>query len=169
MPNFLIVLAAALVPLVIGFIWYHPKTFGTAWMKAASMTEEKIKSGKMGLIFGLSYVFSILLAFMLFGVVVHQTQLFSLFMYYPEFQDQMASGSGQYFEQFTALTTQFEGAFRSFGHGALHGGILTVFIVLPIMATNAMFERKGAKYVLVNVGYWFMTLMVMGGILCQWG
>jgi hypothetical protein len=29
-PNFLIILLAAIVPLIIGFIWYNPKVFGTA-------------------------------------------------------------------------------------------------------------------------------------------
>jgi len=169
MPHFLIVLLAALVPMVIGFIWYHPKTFGTVWMKVASMTEEKMKSGKMGLIFLLSYVLSILLGVILFGIVVHQSQLLSLFMHIPEFQGQMAAGSGAYFEQFTTLSTQFDGAFRTFSHGAMHGGVVAFFVVLPVMATNALFERKSAKYVFVNVGYWFVTLMVMGGILCQWG
>jgi len=33
--NFLILLAATLAPMVIGFIWYHPKLFGTAWMSAS--------------------------------------------------------------------------------------------------------------------------------------
>jgi len=102
-------------------------------------------------------------------IVVHQSQLLSLFMHIPEFQGQMAAGSGAYFEQFTTLSTQFDGAFRTFSHGAMHGGVVAFFVVLPVMATNALFERKSAKYVFVNVGYWFVTLMVMGGILCQWG
>ncbi len=28
--NFLIILAAALIPMVMGFIWYNPKIFGKA-------------------------------------------------------------------------------------------------------------------------------------------
>jgi len=35
--NWLVQLLAALIPLVIGFLWYNPKTFGTAWMKGADM------------------------------------------------------------------------------------------------------------------------------------
>ncbi len=50
--NFLILLAADVVPLIIGFVWYNPKVFGTAWMKARDMTEEKAKWANMGLIFG---------------------------------------------------------------------------------------------------------------------
>jgi UDP-N-acetylmuramyl pentapeptide phosphotransferase/UDP-N-acetylglucosamine-1-phosphate transferase len=61
-PNFLILLAAALIPMVMGFIWYNPKTLGNAWMKAADVTEEKMKGANMALIFGLSFVFSIMLS-----------------------------------------------------------------------------------------------------------
>jgi hypothetical protein len=44
-----------------------------------------------------------------------------------------------------------------------------IFIALPILATQAMFERKSLKYVLINAGYWIITLALMGGIVCQWG
>ncbi len=169
MPNFLIVLAAALVPMVIGFIWYHPKTFGTAWMKAASLTEADLTKGKMGVIFILCYVFSILIGLVLYGIVVHQAAVFSLFMHFPEFPDQMANGSGEYFDQFTALMTQFDGAFRTFGHGAMHGGMASIFFALPVLGINALFERRGGKYIFIHAGYWFVTLMLMGGIICQWG
>ena len=33
---------AALVPLLIGSIWYNPKVFGTAWMKATGFTDDKL-------------------------------------------------------------------------------------------------------------------------------
>ena len=37
---------AALIPLFVGFIWYHPKAFGNAWMKSIGATPESMKSGK---------------------------------------------------------------------------------------------------------------------------
>ena len=57
--NFVAVLVAALVPIIMGFIWYNPKTLGAAWMKAADMTEEKMKGANMAMVFGLAFVFSI--------------------------------------------------------------------------------------------------------------
>jgi hypothetical protein len=45
--------------------------------------------------------------------------------------------------------------------------MIGLLIVLPIMGTNALFERKSFKYVLINVGYWTISLALMGGILCQ--
>ena len=49
--NFLAILVAAVVPMVLGFLWYNPALFGNAWMRESGMTEEKMKSGNMGVIF----------------------------------------------------------------------------------------------------------------------
>jgi len=61
--NFLAILVAALTSFVVGFVWYHPKVFGTIWMKEAGLTQEQLAKGNMFKIFGLSFVFSFLLAF----------------------------------------------------------------------------------------------------------
>jgi hypothetical protein len=58
---------------------------------------------------------------------------------------------------------------RSFKHGASHGGLSGEFLALPIILTNALFERKGFKYGLLNAIYWIITLALMRGIRCQWG
>ena len=59
--------------------------------------------------------------------------------------------------------------FRTFKHGALHGSMVGIFIALPILVTNGLFETKSWKYGLINAFYWIITLGIMGGILCQWG
>lgn len=38
--NPLAILVAGVSALVVGFVWYNPKVFGNAWMKAAGMTDE---------------------------------------------------------------------------------------------------------------------------------
>jgi len=70
--NYLAIAVAAIIPLFIGAIWYNPKVFGTAWMNASGMTEEKIKNANMGVIFSLTLVLSFLLAFSVNGMVIHQ-------------------------------------------------------------------------------------------------
>jgi hypothetical protein len=45
---------------------------------------------------------------------------------------------------------------------------MTLFVVLPTLGTNALFEQKNWKYILINVGYWALTLSVMGGIISLW-
>jgi hypothetical protein len=61
--NWLSLVVAALIPLVVGFIWYHKAVFGKAWMAASGMTEEKARQGNMALIFGLTVVFSVFVSF----------------------------------------------------------------------------------------------------------
>ena len=61
--NFLVTALAALIPLVLGAIWFNPKVLGSAWMKSTGLTEDQLKGANMPLIFGLTYVFSFLIAF----------------------------------------------------------------------------------------------------------
>ena len=56
---------------------------------------------------------------------------------------------------------------RSFGHGAVHGVMAGVFMATPIIGIISLFERRTWKYVLVNAGYWILTLGLMGGVICQ--
>lgn len=159
MPSLLVLLGAALVPLVMGFIWYHPKVCGNAWMKAADMTEEKMKGGKMGLIFFLSFVLSFFLAFGLNNIVIHQYGIFSL-----------VGGDMEAFTTGTAAAfmNEYGDVFRTFKHGVFHGVLASIMIVLPVLATNAMFERKSGKYIAINFFYWAITIGLMGGIICQY-
>jgi hypothetical protein len=162
--NFKILLLAALVPMILGFIWYNPKVFGTAWMKAAGVTPESAKGANMALIFGLSFVFSFLLATATQFLVIHQYHLYSTLMKEP--------GFGEPGSEINNLITDFMNKyghnFRTFGHGFVHGLLSGIFIVLPVLGINALFERKGFKYILINVGYWTITLALMGGIICAW-
>jgi lysylphosphatidylglycerol synthetase-like protein (DUF2156 family) len=57
--------------------------------------------------------------------------------------------------------------FRTFKHGAFHGIIATIGLVLPIIGINALFERRGFKYIALHVGYWLVCLILMGGFICQ--
>ncbi len=129
--NWLSILLSALTPLVMGFIWYHQKVFGTAWMSAVGMTEEKAKEANMGLTFGLSFVMAVLLSFFLLN---------------------WNNGPGQ------------EGIYDTFTHGAAHGAIAGVFIVMPLFITNGLFEQQSWKGMWINIGYWTVTLAIMGGI-----
>ncbi len=160
MLNLPVILGAALIPTVIGFIWYNPKVFGNAWMAAADMTEEKMKGANMAIIFGVSLLLSVMLAVATNFNVIHQSHMDSLF-------------NGITDEATLAYLANFHETYgnmhRGFGHGALHGMVMGLFLVLPVLGTNALFERKGFKYIAVNVGYWLVTLVLMGGVICQFG
>ena len=156
--NFLSIIVAAISALVVGFVWYNPKVFGNAWMKAAEMSEEQVKGGNMAKIFGLALLFAIMLAFSLQGLTIHQMGAFS--MVGGDIENALPS--------YQAFMDDYGDAFRTYKHGALHGVLAGIFIVLPLIGTNALFERKGAKYIFINSGYWIVTLGIMGAIICGW-
>jgi hypothetical protein len=58
--NFIAIFVAALVPMILGFIYYNPKVLGGVWMAETGLTEEKMKGGNMALVFGVSLILSIM-------------------------------------------------------------------------------------------------------------
>lgn len=162
--NYLYLALAALVPMVMGFIWYGPMLFQKAWMKQMGFTEESLKGGNMALIFILSYVFSFMLAFFLQFITVHQLGAFSAMM--ESGATELTGDAVAHYQDFIA---NYGANYKSFKHGLLHGALAGVFFILPVLATQAMFERKTFKYIAINAGYWIICLGLMGGIVCQWG
>ena len=160
--NFLILLAATLIPLVVGFIWYNKKVFGVAWMKAAGVSEDSAKNANMGLIFGLTVLFSFFIAFMMQSMVIHQFSVFGLLSQQPDFKTE-GSESSMMLKRFQEL---YWGSYRTFKHGAFHGTLTALFFAIPILGINSLFERKGFKYIAINGGYWIVSLALMGGVIC---
>lgn len=163
-PNIIVVLLAALVPMVLGFLWYGP-FFKNTWMREAKVTQEMAESGNMLLIFGLAYFFSIMASFFLFGVTVHQTDVHSLLIS----EDGYGVAGSDVQNIIDSIMNNYGHLYRHFGHGALHGGLAGVFLAMPALATNALFERKSFKYIAINAGYWIISFALMGGIVCQFG
>lgn len=139
--NWIALVVAALSTLVVGFLWYGP-LFGKAWMKETGMTEEKAKQGSMPLRLGLSVV----LAFVAV-VFIYMTSV-------------VTGGEPN--------DPHGQEKFLTFGHGVAHGIVVSLFIVLPALVTNAMYEQKSFKYMLINVGYWVVSFAIMGGIVNAW-
>lgn len=158
--NWLAVLAAALSTLVVGFIWYNPKVFGTAWMKETGMTEEKAKGANMFKIFGMAILFAFFISFILQFMVIHQFGPMGM-VGGPEFFDSAKPS-------FASFMADYGSAYRTFKHGALHGFMAGLFFALPVIGTNALFERRSAKYILINGGYWIVCCTIIGGIVCAW-
>ena len=152
-------LAAALSTFIVGFIWYNPKVFGNAWMKAEGLTDEQLKKGNMAKIFGLSFILAFVASFMVIpAVVIHQFGALGMVGGDPE----LAKPS------YTAFLADYGDAFRTFKHGALHGTILGVGLVFPVIAINGLYSHKSWKLILITAGYWVVSLAIMGGIICGW-
>lgn len=160
--NFSIVFAATAIPLIIGFIWYHPKVFGTAWMKATGMTPENAKKSNMWVTFGLTILFSFFMASILMSLVVHQIHVAALLTNQADSGDPN-SASMTLLNRFMEL---YGKSYRTFKHGAFHGTLTGIFLALPIVAINALFEQKGFKYIAINAGYFIVSMALMGGLIC---
>ncbi|RZJ53817.1 MAG: DUF1761 domain-containing protein [Flavobacterium sp.] len=156
--NFIALLLAALVTLVVGFVWYHPKVFGTIWMKENNFTQEQLRTGNMLKIFGLTYIFSLMITVVLMSLTIHQSGAVGMVGGPPLLESAKPS--------FAAFMADYGTAYRTFKHGALHGGISGLFFALPVIGINGLFERKSWKYILIHAGFWIVTLTLMGGIVC---
>ncbi len=155
--NFYSLILAALSTLVVGFVWYHPKVFGTIWMKESGMTKEKMKGGNMLVLFGVSLVYAFLISFILQFLVIHQFGALS-----------MTGGDvTKALPSYAAFMKDYGDAFRTFKHGALHGFLTGLFMILPVIGTNALYEKRSFKYTLVTGGFWVVCFTIMGGIICS--
>ena len=156
--NFYAVLVASLVTLLVGFVWYSPKVFGNIWMKETGMTEEKAKQSNMAKVFGLTIFYSLLLSLLMPVLVIHQMGALGMIGGDPAFAK----------PSYTAFLADYGDAFRTFKHGALHGFMSGLFLALPITAINSLFEQKSWRYILINAGYWIVSMTIMGAIICGW-
>ena len=156
--NFLAVIVAGLSTMVIGSVWYNEKVFGAAWMRETGMTKEKAKGANLLKIFGLSILFAIMIAFVMQFMVIHQFGAMG-----------MVGGDIEAAKpSYEAFMADYEHSYRTFKHGMLHGAMVGVFMGLPIVGTNALYEMKSGKYILINSGYWIICFAIMGGIICAW-
>jgi hypothetical protein len=116
--NWLAVIAATVSTFVLGGIWYSPALFGKAWMRENGFTDENLKRRNMGLVFGLSFVYSFLMAANL-----------AAFLGAPNIDMKMAAVYG-FLTGFgwvalgLAIIALFEG--RSWKYMLINGGYMTV-------------------------------------------
>lgn len=62
------VLAGAAAFFMVGALWYGV-IFGKRWQKAAGMSDEQVQSGNMLVIFGLTFLFEMLIAMVLWHLI----------------------------------------------------------------------------------------------------
>lgn len=160
--NVYIFFACGLIPLFVGFLWYSPKLFGNAWMRTIGKTEKDFEGGNMILIFVLSYIFGVLFAAGISGLTNHQQGVMQLFAMHPDY---LTTGT-EVGDLYQSVLNKFGDTHRSFGHGALHGAIGAILLILPPLAVNALFERHSWKYILINFGFWLVCMVLIGGVVC---
>ncbi len=159
--NFWLTMAiSAIIPSIVGMIWYNPKVFGTAWVRAGNLDEAKLREGfNLPLTLGVCYLFSFMVSMLLSNLVIHQQGFISMIMNHikePDGQKDMAD-----------MLAKYGNEFRTFKHGALHGFLAGLFFAMPVIGFGTLWERRGFKYLAINTGYWILILMLMGGFICQ--
>ena len=129
--NILAVLVAAVVAFALGFPWYSV-FFGKAWQKQLGFTEEYLKEGNMGLIFGSSFLLNIVMA-------TGMSLLFSM-----HFADHMSWSAGLHYGFFiglffvgTSMGVNYLYQRRSFKLWAIDAGYQILFLAVMGMILGA--------------------------------
>ena len=118
--NWLAIVVAAVVPFVLGGLWYGP-IFGKTWMAASGVTEEKAKQGNMQMIFGVSFVLQLMQAFVLAMFIGSEATLgFAVF----------AGASAGFFWVATGFGVVYLFEQRPLPHFAVNGGYQAVSFTL---------------------------------------
>lgn len=162
-PNILVIGACAFIPFIIAFIWFHPKVFGgSSWQKVANLTDtQNNKTIKPWQLF-ISILLNFFIAFGLFVVTVHSTHIVGL--HGGDLESLKASATS------VAFLKEHGQNYVTFTHGIGHGLFLGfVAFVLPILGYAVIFERKSFKYLLVNGGFWALSMTIMACIISKWG
>ncbi len=160
-PNILVLVASAFIPFIVAFIWFHKNLFGGEnWAKIAGLTLEQNNTPVKPLKLALSILLNFFIAFELYNLVVHGSGVFGMVSANVE---ALKTGSA------AAFLNEYGQNHLTFGHGLVHGIFATVGFAVPFIGYATIFERKSAKYFWVNVGFWLVSLTLMGGAICQWG
>jgi len=87
--NYLALLIAAVASMIAGFLWYSQALFGKKWMKLMGYSSESLKKAQkeMGKLYFLSFVVSIVSAYVLSHVMVLTKNFFG----YPSLQTGITS------------------------------------------------------------------------------
>ena len=158
--NFISPVVAAFTTLLVGFVWYHPKVFGTVWMKETGLTQEELEKGNMLKIFGLTFIFSIFIGMVMQMLSIHQMGAMSMVGGFNKVAEAKPS--------FAAFMADYGTAFRTAKHGAFHGLFTGIWFAFPMIAINGLFERRSLKYIFIHSGYWMVSLTIIGAIVCGW-
>src|SRR6185503_14198588 len=136
--NWLAVLVAGISSFVVGGIWYSPGLFGKAWMKDNNFTEETIKKGNKGKIFGFTLIFSLVMAA-------------NLAMFLADKPNCPAD-----------CVPKVD---LSWGATA---GLLAGIWTFCAIAIHSLFELKPWRVILINGFYSLVSLVLMGAIIGVW-
>lgn len=141
--NWLAIIVATLVPMVMGALYYGP-LFEKTWLDSLGYTKKDFEGRNDAVIYGLALLMAFLVSWSLKMLIelVHK--------------DVNSSGELIY------------ASFHTFGHGAFHGALIAATTVIPVIVSLSLFQKNSAKNILLNVGFWLICFTLMGGIIDVW-
>lgn len=140
--NFLAIIVAALIPSILGSIYYGP-LFGKQWYDSLGKTKEDMVPNNMALTYGLALLGAFVLSY-------------SMKMVIEGMHKGVENGELVF------------NSFHTFGHGALHGALACVFLICPVLLSMSLFHKKSGKNIALNLVFWILCCSIMGGILDSW-
>lgn len=159
--NWYIIFFTAFLPLIIGYVWYHPKIFGG---KLAKFSDNQLSNIGVTNNFKRAisiYGFGVLLSYMVLLLCVHQIGPHLLFFA----ESQMADPNYEAHAFLKNFLEQFGDRHRTFSHGLIHGFEMGLFWSIALLASTAFIEGQSLKKYWIHIGFWILTCMVMGGVL----
>ena len=160
-PNLIVIVACGLIPIVMSMIYYHPSVLGTMWLKEAGMTRDDMKANQKPLKFLLGFILNVLLAFGVFTMVTHEFSVAGLVGGDPELMKEGTTAA--------AFLAEHAGNFSNFGHGAAHGIMIAIVAIAPFIGHVYLWSGKSFKLFLLDWVFWTLAVIVMGGVISQWG
>ncbi len=135
-PNLFAVIVAAIIPMIIGALWYSPVMFAKKWMALIGKTEEEIKKSMNPMkMYGLSFIAYLVMAYVLAHIVIYSTAY---------------TGSS------------------GFGAGMQAGFWIWLGFVLTTNSSTVLFESRPSGLYWMNVFYYLVCILLMGGLLAVW-
>jgi len=145
------------VPLLIAHFWYGANNKIAPRFGEYGVMLEKLSILKLILFFILSFT----LVYGYMNVIIHQMGFYELF-----FTDIM-KGSTEAKAIVDDFLAKYGNKHRHFGHGVFHGAINAFVFALPFLGILALMESKSMKFVLYHFSYWFVTSIIIGGLISQ--
>lgn len=130
--NYVAVLVASIISMVVGFVWYSPMVLGKPWMKERGFTKESLKKAQkeMGKLYAISFVVSLITAYVLYHVTVMSMNYF----HYDKLSTGLISAFWMWF-----------------------GFVMPVQVTNTIFS-----DKKSVKLLAIDTGYQLVALLGMG-------
>jgi hypothetical protein len=158
--NWLLLFLTSLIPIILAYVWFKPKVYNLIFKDLnQSLFSFRYTPSNIILLFVLGFMYSITLSYQ----VIHQLHIQSLLMNEVGF----LKGEGNAYKDLIYIFELYGKNFRSFKHGAFHGLLNSIFIVLPILVYSKYTSASSWRSVIFQWMFWMICGVLMGGIICE--